>query len=97
MFPTPATWCPRRNSTPRTIQSGPRNRTGAIGKGNPHRQAILGEATAAAARTDTFLGECCQRIDRHRSKLRPPVAVPRTILHLLTSRTARRDDSELGR
>ena len=96
MFPTPATWCPRRNSTPRTIQSGPRNRTGAIGKGNPHRQAILGEATAAAARTDTFLGERYRRLARRRGKLKALVAIARSILvivwHLLADRTARYSD-----
>ena len=93
MFPTPATWCPRRNSTPRTIQSGPRNRTGATGKGNPHRQPILGEATAAAARTDTFLGARYRRIARRRGKKKAIVAVGRSLLviiwHLLADPDAR--------
>jgi transposase len=56
-------------------------------------KAILGEAAAAAARTDTFLGERYRRIVRRRGKLRALVAVARTILviiwHLLASRTAR--------
>jgi hypothetical protein len=51
------------------------------------------EQVAAAARTDTFLGERYRRIVRRRGKLRALVAIARAILviiwHLLTSRTAR--------
>jgi transposase len=42
--------------SPRTIQSGAKNRSGRTGKGNPYLKGALGEAAAAAARTDTFLG-----------------------------------------
>jgi hypothetical protein len=79
--------------SPRAIQSGPKNRAGKTGKGNPYLKGILGEAAAAAARTDTFLGERYRRIVRRRGKLKALVAIARTILviiwHLLTSRTAR--------
>lgn len=37
--------------SPRTIQSGPRSRSGKVGKGNPYLKRVLGEA----AKTDTFL------------------------------------------
>jgi transposase len=70
-----------------------KNRSGKTGKGNPYLKAILGEAAAAAARTDTFLGERYRRIVRRRGKLKALVAIARTILviiwHLLTSRAAR--------
>ena len=56
-------------------------------KGNPYLKGALGEAAAAAARTDTFLGERYRRIVRRRGKLRALVAVARSILvivwHLL--------------
>ena len=58
----------------------------------PLPKAILGEAAAAAARTDTFPGERYRRIVRRRGKLKALVAIARTILviiwHLLTSHTA---------
>jgi transposase len=70
---------------------GARASAGRTGKGNPCLKAVLGEA--AAARTDTFLGERYRRIARRRGNLRALVAIARTILviiwHLLTSRTAR--------
>ena len=92
-FPTPGHLVSWAKLSPRTIQSGPRNRAGKTGKGNPYLKAILGEAAAAAARTDTFLGERYRRIVRRRGKLKALVAIARTILviiwHLLTSRTAR--------
>jgi transposase len=53
--------------SPRSIQSGTRNRAGATGKGNPYLKSILGGA-AAASRTDTFLGERYRRIVRRNSK-----------------------------
>ncbi|HEV8278989.1 MAG TPA: transposase [Streptosporangiaceae bacterium] len=92
-FPTPGHLVSWAKLSPRTVQSGAKNRAGKTGKGNPYLKAILGEAAAAAARTDTFLGERYRRIVRRRGKLRALVAVARTILviiwHLLASRTAR--------
>ena len=92
-FPTPGHLVSWAKLSPRTVQSGAKNRAGKTGKGNPYLKAILGEAAAAAARTDTFLGERYRRIVRRRGKLRALVAIARTILviiwHLLASRAAR--------
>ena len=66
--------------SPRTIQSGPRNRSGQTGKGNPYLKSVLGEAAAAASRTDTFLGERYRRLVKRRGKLKALVAVARSIL-----------------
>jgi transposase len=92
-FPTPGHLVSWAKLSPRTIQSGPRNRAGRTGKGNPYLKGALGQAAAAAARTDTFLGERYKRIVKRRGKLKALVAVARSILviiwHLLTSRTTR--------
>ena len=81
---------------PRTIQSGPVTRGGKTGKGNPYLKGALGEAAAAAAKTDTFLGERYRRIVKRRGKLKALVAVARSILvivwHLLADPTARFHD-----
>ena len=92
-FPTAnhlASWA---KLTPRTIQSGTRQRTGRTGKGNPYLKGILGEAATAAAKTNTFLGERYRRIVKRRGKLKALVAVARSILtivwHLLADPTRR--------
>ena len=92
-FPTAdhlASWA---KLTPRTIQSGASQRAGKTGKGNPYLKGLLGEAAAAAAKTNTFLGERYRRIVKHRGKLKALVAVARSILvivwHLLADPTAR--------
>ena len=81
---------------PRTIQSGPVVRAGKTGKGNPYLKGALGEAAAAAARTDTFLGERYRRLVKRRGKLKALVAVARSILviawQLLSEPTARFHD-----
>jgi transposase len=81
---------------PRTIQSGTTHRAGATGKGNPYLRGVLGEAAAAAAKTDTFLGERYRRLVKRRGKLKALVAVARSILvivwHLLADPTARYHD-----
>ena len=86
----------RGQLSPRTIQSGTRSQAGRTGRGNPYLKAVLGEAAAAAARTNTFLGERYKRIVRRRGKLRALVAIARTILviiwHLLADRTSRYRD-----
>jgi transposase len=78
--------------SPRTIQSGAKNRSGKTGKGNPYLKGILGEAAAAAARTDTFLGERYRRLVKRIGKLKALVAVARSILviiwHLLSDPAA---------
>jgi transposase len=92
-FPTPGHLVSWAKLSPRTIQSGAKNRAGATGNGNPYLRAALGEAAAAAGRTDTFLGERYRRIARRRGKLKALVAVARSILvivwHLLSDRAAR--------
>ncbi len=97
-FPTAGHLVSWARLSPRTIQSGPKNRSGRTGDGNPYVKGVLGEAAASAARTDTFLGERYRRIARRRGKLRALVAVARSILvivwHLLADPSAR--FSELG-
>ncbi len=88
-FPTPAHLVSWAKLCPRTIQSGPVTRGGKTGKGNPYLKGALGEAAAAAARSDTFLGERYRRIVKRRGKLKALVAVARSILvivwHLLAN------------
>jgi transposase len=79
-FPTAGHLVSWAKISPRTIQSGPKSRSGATGKGNPYLKRALGEAAASSARTDTFLGERYRRIVRRRGKQRALVAVARSIL-----------------
>ena len=99
-FPTAGHLVSWAKLTPRTIQSGPRSQAGKTGKGNPYLKGALGEAAAAAARTDTFLGERYRRMVKRRGKLRALVAVARTILvitwHLLSDPAARYHDLGAG-
>jgi transposase len=99
-FPTAGHLVSWAKLTPRTIQSGPRSQAGRTGKGNPYLKGALGEAAAAAARTDTFLGERYRRLVKRRGKLRALVAVARTILviiwHLLSDPAARYHDLGAG-
>ena len=94
--PPPATWCPGPRSARAPSSPAPRNRAGKTGKGNPYLKGVLGEAAAAAARTDTFLGERYRRLVKRRGKLKALVAVARSILvivwHLLADPTARYHD-----
>ena len=95
-FPTPEHLVSWAKLCPRTIQSGPITRGGKTGKGNPYLKGALGEAAAAAAKTNTFLGERYRRIVKRRGKLKALVAVARSILrivwHLLADPTARFHD-----
>jgi transposase len=79
-FPTPGQLVSWSKVCPRTIQSGPKRRSGKTGSGNPYLKRALGEAAAAAARTDTFLGERYRRLVRRRGKLTALVAIERSIL-----------------
>jgi transposase len=92
-FPTPGHLVSWARYSPRTIQSGTRTRSGRTGKGNPYLKGVLGEVAAAAAKTDTFLGERYRRLARRRGKIRALVATARSILvivwHLLADPTAR--------
>lgn len=95
-FPTAAHLVSWAKLSPRTIQSGPRSRSGRTGKGNPYLKGALGEAAAAAARTDTFLGERYRRLVRRRGHQRALVAVARSMLvvvwHLLAGEDVRSID-----
>jgi len=95
-FPTAAHLVSWTKLCPRTIQSGSQSRSGKTGKGNPYLKGALGDAAAAAARTDTFLGERYRRIVKRRGKLKALVAVARSILviiwNLLSDPTARYHD-----
>jgi transposase len=99
-FPTAAHLVSWAKLSPRTIQSGAKNRSGKTGKGNPYLKGVLGEAAAAAGKTDTFLGERYRRLARRRGKLKALVAIARSILvivwHLLTDRAARYHDLGAG-
>src|SRR6266536_2583538 len=70
VFPTPAQLVSWAKLCPRTIQSGAKHGVGTTGKGNPYLKGILGEAAAAAAKTDTFLGERYRRLVKRRGKLK---------------------------
>jgi transposase len=99
-FPTAGHLVSWAKLCPRTIQSGAKNRSGKAGKGNPYLKGILGEIAAAAAKTDTFLGERYRRIVKRRGKLKALVAVARSILviiwHLLANPAARFHDLGAG-
>jgi transposase len=92
-FPTAGHLVSWAKLCPRTIQSGATRRSGVAGKGNPYLKGVLGEAAAAAAKTNTFLGERYRRLVKRRGKLKALVAVARSILvivwHLLSDPTAR--------
>jgi transposase len=92
-FPTAGHLVSWAKLCPRTIQSGPVQRGGKTGKGNPYLKGALGEAAAAAAKTNTFLGQRYRRIVKRRGKLKALVAVARSILaiiwHLLTDPATR--------
>jgi transposase len=53
------------------------------GHGNPYLARVLGEAAAAAGKTNTFLGERYRRIARRRGTKRAMVAVGRSILIII--------------
>jgi transposase len=76
--------------------AGKKKGKGSTGHGNAYLAAILGNAAAGAAKTDTFLGERYRRIARRRGSKRAIVALGRSILvitwHLLSDPTARFHD-----
>lgn len=96
VFPTAGHAVSWAKLAPRAIQSGSRSRHGKTGKGNPYLKGVLGEAAAAAARTDTFLGERYRRLVKRRGKMKALVAVARSILviayQLLADPTRRYQD-----
>ena len=94
-FPTPGQLVSWAMLAPRTIQSGAKRRAGTTGKGNPYLKGVLGEV-AAAAKTDTFLGERYRRLVRRIGKLKAwspsPAQVLVIVWHLLADPTARFHD-----
>jgi transposase len=76
--------------------AGKKKGRNSTGHGNPYLARILGNAAAAAGRTDTFLGERYRRIARRRGAKRANVAIGRSILviiwHLLSDPEARYHD-----
>jgi transposase len=99
-FPTAGHLVSWAKLCPRTLQSGARTRPGRTAKGNPYLKGGLGDAAAAAGKTDTFLGERHRRLVRRRGRLKALVATARTILviiwHLLADRAARYSDLGAG-
>ena len=95
-FPTPGHLVSWARLSPTTMQSGSRTRSAPTGKGDPYLKGVLGSAVAAAARTDTFLGQRYRRLVKRRGKLKALVAVARSLLvivwHLLSDRGARYHD-----
>jgi transposase len=73
--------------------AGKKKGKSAAGHGDAYLAAVLGNAAAGAAKTDTFLGERYRRIARRRGSKRANVAVGRSILviawHLLSDPEAR--------
>jgi transposase len=73
--------------------AGKKKGKNSTGHGNPYLARVLGNAAAAAGRTDTFLGERYRRIARRRGAKKANVAVGRSILviiwHLLSDPDAR--------
>ena len=68
--------------------AGKKKGKASTGHGNSYLARVLGNAAAAAGRTDTFLGERYRRIARRRGAKRAVVAISRSILviiwHLLS-------------
>lgn len=90
-FPTAGHLASWAKLSPRTIQSGQRSHSGKPGKGNPYLKGALGQAAAAAAKTDTFLGHRFRRLVKRMGERKAYVAVARSILvaiwHLLSDPT----------
>jgi transposase len=80
--------------------AGKKKGKGSTGHGNAYLAAILGNAAAGAAKTDTFLGERYRRIARRRGSKRANVAIGRSILvivwHLLSDPDAQFHDLGSG-
>ena len=82
-FPTAAHLVSWAKFAPMARESADRAKTASTGKGNPWLAGTLGEAVAAAARTDTFLAERYRRLVRRRGKPRAIVAVGNSMLTII--------------
>jgi transposase len=83
-FATPGHLVSWAKLSPRTIQSGTRSPPGKTGMATPCLKGMLGEAAAAAARTDTFPGERFCRLARRIGGVRAQCAVSRPILAIIS-------------
>jgi hypothetical protein len=63
--------------------AGKKKGKGTTGHGNPYLARVLGEAAAAAGKTNTFSGERYRRIARRRGTKKAMVAVGRSILIII--------------
>jgi transposase len=96
-FPTAGHLTSRARLAPGIKESaGKKKGKATTGHGNAYLAAILGNAAAGAAKTNTFLGERHRRIARRRGSKRAIVATGRSILvitwHLLSDPTAQFHD-----
>jgi transposase len=95
-FPTAGHLVSWAKLCPATIQSGAKTKNGKTGKGDPYLKGVLGEIAAAAAKTQSFLGERYRRLVKRMGKLKALVAVARSILviiwHLLNDPASRYRD-----
>jgi transposase len=80
--------------------AGKKKGKNSTGHGNSYLARVLGNAAAAAGKTDTFLGERYRRIARRRGAKKANVAIGRSILviiwHLLSDPEARYTDLGSG-
>ena len=100
-FPTPGHLVSWARFAPGVKESAGKTKGKATtGHGNPYLARVLGEAAAAAGKTNTFLGERYRRIARRRGTRKAIVAVGRSILiiiwHLLSDPAARFHDLGAG-
>jgi transposase len=80
-FPTAGHLCSWARVAPRARESGGRRKgKTATGRGNPYIGGTLGEASASAGRTQTFLGAKLRRLSRHMPKKKAQGAIMRSQL-----------------
>ena len=88
-FPTAGHLASQSRLAPGISESAAKKKgNGSTGHGNAYLASVLGNAAAAAGKTDTFLGQKYRRIARRRGSKRAIVALGRSILviawHLLS-------------
>ena len=89
-FPTAGHLASQSRLAPGISESAAKKKgNGSTGHGNAYLASVLGNAAAAAGKTDTFLGQKYRRIARRRGSKRAIVALGRSILviawHLLSA------------
>lgn len=82
-FPTASHLVSWARFAPMDKRSAGTSKGGSTGKGNPWLAGCLGEVVAAAARTNTFLGQRYHRLASRRGKKRAIVAVGNSILTIV--------------